>query len=77
MMTDNMSAFAEEVLQERGYLSRAAKFLFLWQTLVTYLFQSHFYNGSIGVNVDSVKKSFNILTLSHPPPAPPPNKTIT
>ena len=36
-MAENMSSFAEDVSKERGYLSRAARFPFLSQTLTTYL----------------------------------------
>ena len=65
-MAENMSAFAEDVSKERGYISRAARFPFLSQTLVTYLLQAHVHMGSIDGNIDSIRKSFTILTLLSP-----------
>ena len=61
-----MSSFAEDVSKERGYLSRAARFSFLSQTLVTYLLQAHVHMGSIDSSIDSMRKSFIILTLLSP-----------
>ena len=65
-MAENMSAFAEDVSNERGYISRAARFLFLSQMLVTYLLQAHVHMGSIDGNINSIRKSFTILTLLSP-----------
>ena len=65
-MTENMSSFAEEVLKERVYLSRAARFPFLSQTLVTYLLQAHVHMGSIDGSIDSIRKSFTIFNLLSP-----------
>ena len=65
-MAENMSAFAEDVSKERGYISRAARFPFLSQTLVTYLLQAHVRMGRIDGNIDSIRKSFTILTLLSP-----------
>ena len=65
-MAENMSTFAEDVSKERGYISRAARFPFLSQILVTYLLQAHVHMGSIDGNIDSIRKSFTILTLLSP-----------
>ena len=62
-MAENISSFVEDVSKERGYLSRATRFPFLSQTLVTYLLQAHVHIGSIDDNIDSIRKSFTILTL--------------
>ena len=51
-MVENMSSFAEDVSKARGYLSRAVRFPFLSQSI----------DGSI----DSIRKSFTILTLLSP-----------
>ena len=55
------------VSKEKNYLSRSCKFPFLTNTLLTYALQAHFYSGAIDENLDSLKKSFNILTLLSPP----------
>ena len=65
-MAENMSSFAENVSKERGYLSRAARFPFLSRTLVTYLLQVHVRMGIIDGSIDSIAKSFTILTLLSP-----------
>ena len=65
-MVENMSSFVEDVSKERGYLSRAARFPFLSQTLVTYLLQAHVHMESIDGSIDSIRKSFTILTLLSP-----------
>ena len=65
-MAENMSSFAEDVSKERGYLSRAARFPFLSQTLVTYLLQAHVYMGNIDGDIDSIRKLLTILTLLSP-----------
>ena len=67
-MTENMSSFAENVSKERGYLSRAARFPFLSRTLVTYLLQVHVRMGIIDGSIDSIAKSFTILTPLLTPP---------
>ena len=63
MVIDNMYVLVEEVSQQQDYLSRAVRFPLLLLRLVTYLLQYHFHNGSIDHNFDSVRKSFNDLTL--------------
>ena len=65
-MAESMSSFAEDVSKERGYLSCAARFPFLSQTLVTYLLQAHVHMESIDGSIDSIRKSFTILTLLSP-----------
>ena len=62
-MAENISSFAEDVSKEKGYLKRAARFPFLSQTLVTYLLQAHVHIGIINGSIDSIRKSFTILTL--------------
>ena len=66
MMAENMFSFAEDVLKKRGYLSRAARFLFLSQTLVTYMLQSHVHVRRIDGSIDSIRKSFIILIFLSP-----------
>ena len=34
--------------------------------MITYLLQANYHSGAIDVNMDSLKKSFNILTLLDP-----------
>lgn len=62
IVVDNTSSFAEEISRERAYLIRTAHFLFLSQTLVVYLLQTHAHSGSIDGNIDPNQKSFTILT---------------
>ena len=61
-----MANLADDVSKETSYLSRAARSPQLSQTLVTYMLQSYYFNGSVDGNEDGLKKSFSILTLLVP-----------
>ena len=67
LVGEGIEVLAEDVSKEKNYLSRSCKFPFLTNTLLTYALQAHFYSGAIDENLDSLKKSFNILTLLSPP----------
>ena len=64
---DGIEALADDISKEKNYLSRAAEFPYLSQTLITYALQAHYHSGSIDKNMESLKKSFNVLTLLAPP----------
>ena len=64
---DGIEALADDISKEKNYLSRAAEFPYLSQTLITYVLQAHYHSGSIDKNMESLKKSFNVLTLLAPP----------
>ena len=65
-MAENMKLFAEDVSQERGYLSRAARFPFLSQTLVTYLRHAHVHSGIIDGNNYPIRMFLLFYPFSHP-----------
>ena len=65
--SDGIEVLADDISREKSYLSRASKFPFLSQTLITYALQAHYHTGSIDKSIDSLKKSFNILALLAPP----------
>ena len=67
MVNDAIKVIAEEVVNEKYYLSRAAKFPFLSSTLITYALQAHYHTGTIDTDLESLKKSFSILALLAPP----------
>ena len=54
------------VSKEEGYLARAARFPHLTQTLVTFVLKAHVHSGSIDGNINSIRKSFTMLTLLSP-----------
>ena len=66
---ENIEVLAEEITKEKDYLSRWTDFPFLTSTVLAYIYQAHFHSGSIDENVESLKKSFNILALLPPPQA--------
>ena len=66
LIGDNIEAFASDISQERNYISRSSRFPFLSHTVITYLLQAHYHSGAIDTNMDSLKKSFSILTLLAP-----------
>ena len=66
IVMENISFFAEVVSKEDGYLARAARFPHMAQTLVTFVLKAHAHSGSIDGNIDSIRKSFTILTLLSP-----------
>ena len=66
-LSDSIEALADDISRERCYLSRAAKFPFLSTTLITYILQAHYHSGAIDNNLESLKKSFSILSLLPPP----------
>ena len=63
LTADNITAKVDEIGTERSYISRYTRFPFLSHTLISYMLQSHFHNGAIDSNLESLKKSFSILTL--------------
>ena len=67
MVHDAIKVIADEVAQEKYYLSRAANFPFLSSTLITYALQAHYHTGAIDTDLESLKKSFSILALLVPP----------
>ena len=67
LFADGIEVLAEDISKERSYLSRAAKFPFLSSTVLKYCLQAHYHSGAIDSNMDSLKKSFNILALLSPP----------
>ena len=67
MVHDAIRIVADEVTQEKYYLSRAAKFPFLSSTLITYALQAHYHTEAIDTDFESLKKSFSILALLAPP----------
>ena len=66
-LSDSIEVLADDVSRERCYLSRAAKFPFLSTTLITYILQAHYHSGPMDSNLESLKKSFSILSLLPPP----------
>ena len=66
-LADALDALANEVSRERTYLSRAADFPYMSQTVLTYMLQTHFHTHAIDKNYESIKKSFNFLTFLSPP----------
>ena len=67
MISDSMKVLADDISKERNYLSRAAQFPFLSDTLITYAIRAHYHNETIDVDFESLKKSFSILALLAPP----------
>ena len=67
MVHDAIKVIADEVAQEKYYLSRAANFPFLSSTLITYALQAHYHTEAINKDLKSLKKSFSILALLAPP----------
>ena len=55
MISDSMKVLADDISKERNYLSRAAQFSFLSNTLITYAIQSHYHNETIDVDFESLK----------------------
>ena len=53
MVNDGIRVLADDISQERNYISRASKFPFLSNTLLTYALQSHFYSEAIDVDLES------------------------
>ena len=64
---DGLTSLADEITNERFYLSRTVKFPYLSQTVLLYIIKTIFHQGSIDKNVESIKKSFNVLALLPPP----------
>ena len=65
--SNGIEVLADDISKEKSYLSRASKFPFLSQTLISYALHAHYHTGSIDKSIDSLKKSFNILALLAPP----------
>ena len=61
-----MMNLTDSVSRETSYFSRAARFTQLSQTLVTYMLQRHYFNGTMDGNEEGLKMSFSILTLLVP-----------
>ena len=68
-LADALDALAIDVSHERTYLSRAADFPYMSQTVLTYMLQTHIHSHAIDKNYESIKKSFNLLTFLPPPSA--------
>ena len=67
MVNDGIRVLSDDISRERSYLSRASKFPFLSNTLLTYALQAHFHSEAIDVDLESLKKAFSILSLLAPP----------
>ena len=63
LTADSITAKVNEIGGERSYISRYTRFPFFSHTLLSYMLQSYFHNGAIDSNLESLKKSFSILTL--------------
>ena len=66
-LSDGIEVLADDISRERSYLSKASKFPFLSNTLITYALQAHYHSGAIDGNMESLKKSFSVLALIAPP----------
>ena len=55
MISDSMKVLADDISKERNYLSRAAQFPFLSNTLITYAIQAHYHSETIDVDFESLK----------------------
>ena len=53
--------------EEKNYLSRATRFPFLSTTVLTYMLHPSFHNGFIDKSMDSIKRTFSILSLLKAP----------
>ena len=58
LTADNITARLDKIGTERSYISRSTRFPFLSHTLISCMLQSHFYNGAIDSNLESIKKLF-------------------
>ena len=67
MVTDAMKVLLDEVSGEKHYISRNVNFPFMSSTIVSYALQAHYHTESIDVDIESLKKSFNLLALLPPP----------
>ena len=67
MMSDSLRVLAEDISQEDSYLSRASKFPFLTNTVLSYAIQAHYHCETIDGDLESLKKSFSVLALLAPP----------
>ena len=63
LTVDSITALNDEISNERSYILRYTRFLFLSYTCITYMLQTHFHNGAIDSNLKSLKKSFSLLNL--------------
>ena len=66
-LRNGLDALSKETAREPQYLSRFAKIPFLSQTILTYILQANYHTGFIDYCIESLKKSFSILCLLHPP----------
>ena len=73
-LKNGLDALSKETAREPQYLSRFAKIPFLSQTVLSYILQANFHTGSIDNCMESLKKSFSILCLLHPPDEHPSEK---
>ena len=62
LTADNITAKVDEIVTERSFISRYTPFPFRSHYLLLYMFQSHFHNGAIDSNLESLKNPFSILT---------------
>ena len=67
MISDSLRVLAEDISHEKSYLSRASKFPFLTNTVLSYAIQAHYHCETIDVDQESLKKLFNVLALLAPP----------
>ena len=67
MVADAMKVLLEDVSNEKYYISRSVNFPYMSSTVITYALQTHYHTESIDVDMESLKKSFSLLTLLPPP----------
>ena len=61
-----MASLAEDISDEKDYLSRSARFPKLSYTSVTYILKSHYNNESMDGSEETLKKSLSVLALLAP-----------
>ena len=67
LLSDIFRVLSEDISKERTYLSRAACFPFLSETTYKFMLQHYYHADPIDRDNESIKKSFNILSLLPPP----------
>ena len=63
LTVDTIIEKVDEIGTERSHISRYTHFPLLSRTHLSYMLQSHFHNGAIDSNLESLKKSLSILII--------------
>ena len=66
-MQEQFVSLADEIGQEATYFSRLNQFPCLSLTNILFMLQSHYHLGNMDCNMESLNKSFSVLTLIAPP----------